>query len=273
MSKIRQTLNLLADSKLSRRQVAAALNISKTTVADIALFARAAGVDAALAATLSDAELRARLYPPTCPRVSRLVEPDWAGLHQELKRPGVTMQLLWEESHAAHGELAYRYSAFCQKYRAWAKRLKRSMRQVHPAGERLFVDYAGQTVEVIDPATGEVRRAQIFVAVLGASNYTYACATATQTAEDWVRSIIGALEYFGGVPRLLVPDQPRALIANPDAYEPVTGRLMQELSEHYACRSCRRAPVAPRTRPRSRWAYRWSSGGSSHAFATVGSSA
>jgi len=233
MSKIRQTLRLLADGSLSRRQVAAALNISKTTVADIAMFARAAGVDAAIAAALTDEELRARLYPPARPRVSKRVAPDFPVLHGELKRPGVTLQLLWEEYHAAHGDLAYRYSAFCQNYRAWARRLKRSMRQVHPAGERLFVDYAGQTVPVIDAQTGEICKAQVFVAVLGASNYTFACATWRQTAEDWVGSIIGALTFIGGVPRLLVPDQPRALIANPDAYEPVTSRLMQELTAHY----------------------------------------
>ncbi|MGE0803830.1 MAG: IS21 family transposase [Lautropia sp.] len=233
MSKIRQTLRLLADGSLSRRQVAAALSISKTTVADIAMFARAAGVDAATAAALTDEELRARLYPPARPRVSKLVAPDFTVLHGELKRPGVTLQLLWEEYHAVHGELAYRYSAFCQNYRAWARTLKRSMRQVHPAGERLFVDYAGQTVAVIDGETGEIRKAQVFVAVLGASNYTWACATWRQTAEDWVGAIVNALTFIGGVPRLLVPDQPRALIANPDAYEPVTARLVQELTQHY----------------------------------------
>ena len=116
MSKIRQTLKLLADGRMSRRQVAAALNISKTTVADIALFARAAGVDAAQAGQLSDEALRARLYPPSRPRVSRLIEPDYAWMHQELKRASVTLQLLWEEYHGANGELAYRYSAFCQRY-------------------------------------------------------------------------------------------------------------------------------------------------------------
>ena len=233
MSKIRQTLQLLADSGLSLRQVAAALGISKTTVSDIAMYARDAGVNWPLASTLSDDELQARLYPPPRPRCSTRQELDYAGLHQELKRPGVTLQLLWEEYRAGAGEQAYRYSAFCEKYRAWAKTLKRSMRQVHPAGERLFVDYAGQTVPVIDAATGEIRRAQVFVAVLGASNYTYACATWQQTALDWVRAIIATLEFIGGVPRLLVPDQPRALIANPDAYEPVTARLMQEMGEHY----------------------------------------
>lgn len=233
MSKIRRTLQLLADAGLSRRQVAGALGISKTTVSEIALYARDAGVDWALAGSLSDDELQARLYPPPRPRSSTRQEPDYAGLHQELKRPGVTLQLLWEEYRAGAGDQAYRYSAFCDKYRAWAKLLKRSMRQIHPGGERLFVDYAGQTVPVIDSTTGEIRRAQVFVAVLGASNYTYACATWQQTAADWVGAIIETLGFIGGVPRLLVPDQPRALIANPDAYEPVTARLMQELGEHY----------------------------------------
>jgi transposase len=236
MSKIRQALQLLAgDAGLSTRQVAAALGVSKTTVSDIAMYARDAGVTWAVAAALSDDELRARLYPPPRSRSSSRAEPDFAALHQELKRPGVTLQLLWEEyrTRCGEGEQAYRYSAFCEKYRAWAKRLKRSMRQIHPGGERLFLDYAGQTVPVVDATTGEIRRAQVFVAVLGASNYTYACATWQQTAADWVASIIAALDFMGGVPRLLVPDQPRALIANPDAYEPATARLMQELGEHY----------------------------------------
>ena len=175
MSKIRQALQLLGDSRLSRRQVAAALGISKTTVSEIAMYARDAGVHWPMAVTLSDDELQARLYPPPRPRSSTRQEPDYAGMHLELKRPGVTLQLLWEEYRAGAGEQAYRYSAFCDKYRAWAKRLKRSMRQIHPGGERLFVDYAGQTVPVVNAATGEIRRAQIFVAVLGASNYTYGC--------------------------------------------------------------------------------------------------
>lgn len=122
---------------------------------------------------LSDEELQARLYPPPRPRSSVRQEPDYAALHQELKRPGVTLQLLWEEYRASCGEQAYRYSAFCDKYRTFARSLKRSMRQVHPAGERLFVDYAGQTAAIVDALTGEIRRAQVFVAVLGASNYTY----------------------------------------------------------------------------------------------------
>lgn len=182
-------------------------------------------------------------------RSSSHLEPDYAHIHQELKRSGVTLQLLWEEyqrGHGAQGLPAYKYTSFCVKYRAWAASLKRSMRQVHPGGERLFVDYAGPTMAIIDAATGEITQAQIFVAVLGASNYTYACATKTQTASDWVASIIGAFEFIGGVPRLVVPDQPRALIARPDRYEPEVNRLVEELCSHYGVAVLPARPAHPR---------------------------
>jgi transposase len=171
---------------------------------------------------LTDAELEARLYGPRKARRSTLVVPDFAWVHQALKRPGVTLQLLWEEYRAQGPGPRYRYTRFCVKYRVWARTLKRSMRQVHRAGEKLFVDYAGQSVAVIDPA-GINQRAPIFVAVLGASNYTFACATPRQTQADWIGAQIQALEYFGGVPQLIVPDQPRALIAKPHRYEPELG--------------------------------------------------
>jgi hypothetical protein len=125
---------------------------------------------------------------------SHQLAPDFAAVHQELKRPGVTLQLLWEE-YARGNTLAYKYTSFCVKYRAWAMGLKRSMRQTHIAGEKLFVDYAGQTVPLVDAATGEITAAQIFVATLGASNYTYACATARQTTADWIGAQVRALEF------------------------------------------------------------------------------
>ena len=161
----------------------------------------------------------------------------------------MTLQLLWEE-YQRGSEQAYKYTSFCVKYRAWAMSLKRSMHQTHIAGERLFVDYAGQTVPVIDATTGEIRRAQIFVAVLGASNYTFACATASQTAADWVGSIIDALEFVGGVPRLIVPDQPRALIARPDRYEPAINRLVEEFCDHYDVAVLPARPAHPRDKPK-----------------------
>ncbi|TFI46474.1 IS21 family transposase, partial [Diaphorobacter sp. DS2] len=227
MSKLRHTLQLLHRGALSTRQIGAALGISKSTVSEIASYARVAGVDWALAQSLNDDELQARLYKPPVARESRHLEPDHAHIHRELRRPGVTLQLLWEEYQQQHSGQAYKYSAFCEKYKAWARRLQRSMRQTHTGGDKLFVDYAGQTVPVVDADTGEIRQAQVFVAVLGASNYTYACATASQKATDWVASIISALEFIGGVPRLLVPDQPRALMARPDRYEPTAHRLLE----------------------------------------------
>jgi transposase len=166
-----------------------------------------------------------------------------------MKRPGVTLQLLWEEYQRGN-DLAYKYTSFCIKYRAWVAGLKLSMRQTHLAGERLFVDYAGQTMPIIDPATGEITRAQIFVAVLGASNYTFACATTTQNAADWVGSIIAALEFIGGVPALIVPDQPRALIARPDRYEPAVNRLVEEFCEHYVVTVLPARPAHPRDKPK-----------------------
>jgi transposase len=253
MRQIRQTLHLHYQAGLSYAQAARALGMAKATVGKIASLARAAGVDWTLAQTLTDEELEARLYQPPVPRASSRLEPDFALVHQELKRSGVTLMLLWEEYQRRlvdAGEPAYKYTSFCVKYRAWAARLKRSMRQTHLAGERVFVDYAGHTVDVVDAATGVISKAQVFVAVMGASNYTYACATTTQTAADWVGAIIGALEFFGGVPRLIVPDQTRALIARPDRYEPTAGRLVEELCSHYDVAVLPARPAHPRDKPK-----------------------
>ena len=250
MSKIRHTLQLLHSGNLSQRQIGAALGISKSTVSEIASYTRAAGLDWEQVQHLSDEELQVRLYRPPVARQSRHLEPDYAHLHSELKRAGVTLQLLWEEYQQQHQGAAYKYSAFCEKYQQWAKRLKRSMRQTHEAGDKLFVDYAGQTVPVVDASTGEITQAQVFVAVLGASNFTYACATPTQKAADWVASIIATLEFIGGVPRLLVPDQPRALMAGPDRYEPTSHRLLEELSQHYNLAVLPARPAKPRDKPK-----------------------
>jgi transposase len=250
MRQLRQVLRLHLEAGLSYGQVGRALGVPKSTVGKVCLHARAAGVDWACALGLDDEQLEARLYPPPVARSSQQLEPDWAQLHQELKRAGVTLQLLWEEYQRDHGGHAYKYTSFCTKYRLWAASLKRSMRQTHVAGDKLFVDYAGQTVPVVDAASGEIRRAQIFVGVLGASNYTFACATATQAAADWVGSLIACLEFIGGVPRLIVPDQARALIARPDRYEPTVGRLLEEFSDHYDVAVLPARPAHPRDKPK-----------------------
>jgi transposase len=249
MRQIRETLRLHLQSNLSYNEVGRALKISKSVAGKYVSLARVAGVDWAIAQTLTDEELEARLYRPALPRSSFQLTPDFAQVHQELKRAGVTLQLLWEE-YAKDNTLAYKYTSFCVKYREWAMGLKRSMRQIHIGGEKLFVDYAGQTMPIIDASTGEITKAQIFVATFGASNYTYACATARQTTADWVGAQIQALEFFGGVPRLIVPDQARALIKNPDRYDPQPNRLYDEFANHYGCALLAARPAHPRDKPK-----------------------
>lgn len=249
MRRIRETLRLHLQAGLSYNEVGRALKISKSVVGKYVSLARVAGVDCDVAERLSDEELEAKLYRPALPRASHQLAPDFALVHQELKREGVTLMLLWEE-YARGNPLAYKYTSFCVKYREFTQSQLRSMRQVHLAGEKLFVDYAGSTVPVIDAGTGEITQAQIFVATLGASNYTFACATARQTTTDWIGAQVQALEYIGGVPRLIVPDQTRALIKSPDRYDPEPNRTYDEFAKHYGCAVLAARPRHPRDKPK-----------------------
>jgi transposase len=249
MRRIRETLRLHLQAGLSYNEVGRALKISKSAVGKYVSLARVAGVDCEVAESLSDEELEAKLYRPALPRASHQLAPDFARVHQELKREGVTLMLLWEE-YARGNPLAYKYTSFCVKYREFAQNQLRSMRQVHLAGEKLFVDYAGSTVPIIDAGTGEISQAQIFVATLGASNYTFACATARQTTADWIGAQVQALEFIGGVPRLIVPDQPRALIKSPDRYDPEPNRTYDEFAQHYGCAVLAARPRHPRDKPK-----------------------
>jgi transposase len=249
MRRIRETLRLHLQAGLSYNEVARALKISKSVVGKYVLLARVAGVDWAAADGLSDEALEARLYRPAVPRSSHQLAPDFGLIHQELKRAGVTLMLLWEE-YATSNPLAYKYTSFCIKYRAFAATQQRSMRQVHIAGEKLFVDYAGSTVPVVDATTGEITQAQIFVATLGASNYTYACATPRQTTADWISAQVLALEFIGGTPKLIVPDQTRSLIKTPDRYDPEPNRTYEEFAKHYGCAVLAARPAHPRDKPK-----------------------
>jgi transposase len=179
---VREILRLKHGCGTSDRAIARSTGLARSTVSDYLGRAAAAGLSWPLPATLTDAVLEAMLFVGTgiAPGTRRKAEPDWPALHRELRRPGVTLMLLWQE-HRAQEPDGYGYSRFCELYGQWESRLSPTMRQVHPAGERLFVDYAGQTVELVDPATGEVRQAQVFVAVLGASSYTPAFAGAGST--------------------------------------------------------------------------------------------
>jgi transposase len=176
-----------------------------------------------------------RLLFPLPPSMSKEVRPapDWSEVHRQLKRKGVTLALLWQEYKTLYPE-GYQYSAFCEHYRAWEGTLDLVMRQTHRAGEKLFVDYAGQTVPVVDRISGEIQPAQVFVAVLGASNYTDAEATWTPALPDWIGSHVRALTYFGAIPECLVPDNLKSGVSAAHRYEPELNPTYAEMAAHYS---------------------------------------
>lgn len=247
MRKFKEVLRLTYDLGLTRRQVARSLHLSKTTVAKYLDLAATASLTWPLPDTLNDADLTRLLFPePETGSLHQFTTPDFSTIHQELKRKGVTLLLLWEEYAAAHPGSAYRYSQFCHRYKQWRSRLKLVLRQTHRAGEKLFVDYAGQTVPVTDPATGEIQQAQVFVAVLGASNYTYAEATWTQTLPDWISAHVRALQFFGGVPELIVCDNLKSGIKKACRYEPDLNPTYDDLAAHYGMAVLPARPYRPR---------------------------
>jgi transposase len=231
MRKIRDVLRLSA-AGMSKRKIAASLGVSATAAGDCIRRARRAGLDWPLPEGLTDETLELQLYPPAVAAKDGRPRPDWAAIHRELRRAGVTLQLLWEEHRAAHPD-GYGYSRYCELYRAWEARLSPTMRQSHVAGERMFVDYAGTTLEVIDASTGEARTAQLFVAALGASSYTYAEATWTQGLSDWIGSHTRTFAFIGGVTGMVVSDNLRSGITKACFYEPAVNRTYAEMAAHY----------------------------------------
>jgi transposase len=232
MRKIRDMLRLSA-AGMSKRQIAASLGLSATAAGECIRRARRVDLTWPLPEGLTDEVLELRLYPPPMVTAAdRRPRPNWAVVHRELRRPGVTLQLLWEEHRAVHPD-GYGYSRVCERYRAWEARLSPTMRQSHVAGERMFVDYAGTTLEVIDASTGVARTAQLFVATLGASSYTYAEATWTQGLSDWIGSHTRAFAFIGGAPAMVVSDNLRSGITKACFYEPAVNRTYAEMAAHY----------------------------------------
>ena len=230
----------------SHREVARSLGISNGAVGTTVLRAQTAGLDWAQVEELTDPALEARLYgrPEVAGQRGR-PWPDCVWIHAERRKPGVTLELLHLEYLEQH-PAGYRYTQFCEIYRRWLKRRGLSMRQVHRAGEKCFVDYAGQKPRLTNPATGEVRAVELFVAVLGASNYTYAEATLTQQLPDWLGSHQRALAFFGGVPGAIVPDQLKSGVTVPCRYEPGVQRTYAELARHYGTVILPARPAKPR---------------------------
>jgi transposase len=233
MRKIKEVLRLKWANELSDRKIAQSCNISRPVVANYVGRAEEAGLSWPLPDTLTDAELERLLFPALHKSsASDRLPPDWLKVHEELQKKNVTLFLLWQE-YREHHPKGYQYSWFCNQYRSWLGSRDLSMRQTHRAGEKLFVDYAGHTVPVIDPRTGEIRSAQIFVAVLGASNYTYAEATWSQSLPDWIGSHQRSFIFFGGLPELVVPDNLRSGITKAHRYEPDLNPTYLEMATHY----------------------------------------
>ena len=232
MLKIKELLRLKYECGLSNRNIASCLKIGCSTVSEILTRFKNSELIWPLPEGCSDTDLTNALYQRKQASKDKVM-PDFIACHRELKRKGMTKLLLWEEYASQYQERAYSYSQYCEYYLRWQKTQKRSMRQIHIAGDKLFIDYCGPTLPVVNPDTGEVRLAQIFVATLGASNYTYVEACPSQKLEHWLEAHANAFEFFGGVPALLVPDNLKAAVSKPDRYEPKLNDSYQKLAHHY----------------------------------------
>lgn len=247
MRNIREVLRLKLSANLTLRQIRDSTKISLGAIQKLLVRATELGLAWPLPEDLDDQRLAHLFYPGADSRPSGQYQvPDWPALHQELTRKGITKQLLWEEYCQQYPTRCYSYSQFCDLYSQWAERQKRSMRQLHKAGEKCFVDYAGQTVPLINAATGEIRNAQIFVAVMGASNYTYVEGTLSQSLPDWLSSHVRLLEYLGAVPAIIVPDNLRSGVSRACRYDPDVNPAYQQLATHYRVAVVPARPYKPR---------------------------
>lgn len=233
MRKISEVFRQRYELRRSYRDIAKSLNISLSTIYDYLARAKTANISWPLPEGMSEQELYDQLFlPVTGPSVQRPL-PEWEKVHQELRKKGMTLRLLWREYRDVHTN-GLGYTQFCGRYRDYVKTITPVMRQVHKAGEKTFVDYAGMTVPWIDPATGEIHEAQIFVGALGASQLMFVEATATQQIPDWIQSHVRMWEYFGGVSEIVVPDNLKSGVTKAHRYDPDVNANYQHLSEHYS---------------------------------------
>jgi transposase len=251
MRLVSEVLRLKHAAKLSHRQIARALKIGIGTVTNYLAAAERAGLSWPLPAELDETALATRLWPPAPAGEAKFVTPDFVYIHEQLKQKGVTRQLLWDEYGQQHPGQAYQYTKFCTLYGEWRRRLKATMRQTHRAGEKLFVDYCGPTVAVVNVVTGEIKEAQIFVAVLGASNYTYAEATWTQGLADWIGSHTRAFAFIKGVPALVVPDNLLSAVSKACRYEPLLNTSYFQMLAHYGTAALPARPYKPRDKAKA----------------------
>ena len=246
MRKIREALRLCLAEGLSPGQAGIATGLPRTTVRRYVERAAEVGLAWPLPPEMDDRALEERLYGREAPSpTDQRPTPDWALVHRELRRKSVTLALLWAEYRAGCPD-GFGYTWFTEHYRAWAGKLDVVLRQEHRAGEKLFLDFAGQTIPITDPLTGEITGAQLFVAVLGASNYTYAEALPSQAEVHWLGAHVRGFEFFGGAPAILVPDNLKAGVTRPHRYEPILNASYAELAAHYGCAIIPARPYKPR---------------------------
>jgi transposase len=244
MKQIRQVLRLSHENGKSLRTIAESLRLHRNTVSDYLVRAAAARLTWPLPDSLDDAALESLLFPPASLRTMRKPQPDWPTIHLELKQKGATLQGLHAEYLAEHPD-GLAYSRFCDAHRKWAKTLKRYMRQAHVAGERAFVDYAGPTIPIHNRVTNGSRKAQIFVGVLGASNYCYVEAHWSQRLPDWIAAHVRMLEFFDGVPQVLVCDNLKSAVKKASRTEPDINFTYQKLADHYGTMVLPARPIKP----------------------------
>lgn len=232
MRKTKEICRLAEEVGLSGRAIARACGISNSTVASTLSRLAAAGLSWPTVSTMSEAEVERRLYRENGQAAPDPLKPDWAHVRSELSKKHVTLRLLWEEYRREHPD-GYGYSWWCAHYREWLATADPVMRQVHKFGEKVFVDWAGDTVPVVDAATGEIAAAHLFVAVLGASNYTYVEAFRREDTECFLTGHAHAFAYYGGAPRLIVPDNLKTGVRRSDRYEPDIAAEYAEMAAHY----------------------------------------
>ena len=253
MRKIKEILRLRYEAGLGLRGISQSLNIGYGTVVDYIKRAEQANISWPIRSDLDERDLGLLLFP-TQPVTGqrRFSEPDYMCCFVELKKSKfVTRHLLWQEYRQQHPHDGYSYAQFCHRFKEWQGKQKRSMRQIHIAGEKMFVDYAGPTMDIVNPDTGEYRTVQIFVAVLGASSYTFACAHWSQQLPDWLDAHVQALNYFGGIPEIIVPDNLLSAVSKPHRYDPKINASYLQLAEHYQTAIIPARPLKPKDKSKA----------------------
>ncbi|HYC00414.1 MAG TPA: IS21 family transposase [Candidatus Limnocylindrales bacterium] len=249
MRKTREILRLRWHLGQSVRATSRSCGVAGSTILELESRAKAAGLSWPLADDLDDAALEALLYKREAAPPAREL-PDFASVHRELRRKGVTLELLWLEYKERGGPQAYSYSRFCELYGKWRGTLDVVMRQSHRAGEKLFVDWAGQALPLTNAQTGEVTEQPIFVAALGASNYTYAEAAQSQESACWLMAHVRAFEFLGGVTEVVVPDNLKTGVTKACFYEPSLNKAYVELAEHYGTTILPTRVAKPKDKPK-----------------------